>query len=164
MTADNCFRAAALLFATLVMTGIGGCGGDDDSYRDRGYERDRGVDTYPDRSNEDRTRDRDYERDRPRRPSRQDVPRGAVLIDESDERSMKHEPKNPGQAFVYDADDEYTVYETRLRPGDRLVVDPDRDSIKVNGMPDGKVNFRKGHHYRLYYLREDEARGRRDRY
>jgi hypothetical protein len=171
MTANYKIFGATVLAASLAIGGItGGCGGDDDSYRDRGYERERRVDTYPDRSYDDGVRDgddyrvRDRDSDRPRRPSRQDVPRGAVQIDESSERSMKHEPKHPGQAFVYDVDDEYTLYETRLRPGDRLVVDPDRDVIKLNAVPDGKVNFRKGHRYRLYYLRDDEARSRRERY
>jgi len=86
------------------------------------------------------------------------------VIEEGAGKTLRHDPAHPGRAYLYDMDDEYVVYETRLRPGERLAIDPDKDSIKIDGVKDAKVNLRAKHRYRLYYLRDDKATDRRTRY
>ena len=86
------------------------------------------------------------------------------MIDEGSGKTLRHDPARPGRAYLYDMDDKYVVYEARLRPGERLAIDPDNDSIKSDGVKEGNVNLRAKHRYRLYYLPDDRATDRRPRY
>jgi hypothetical protein len=139
-----------------------GCGDYDDSSSDHGYERDREP-VYREPVYRDRE---DYERDgyQSREPSLRDVPRGAVVVKETTTESMRYDPKHAGMVYLFDEDKGLVVYETQMRPGDRIAVDPDRDSIKINNVKDARINLASKHHYRLYYLRDDKAYDRRERY
>ena len=153
------FRITASLFIALAMFAIPACSDlDDDSDRDRDDQ------VRSDRISRDRDRDRyedDYDRDRydratrDRRSDAYGVPRGAVVVEEGDGKTLKHKPAHAGRAYLYDEDDDRVVYDVRLRPNESLVIDPDADSIKVDGARDAKVNLRAKHRYRLYYLRDD---------
>jgi hypothetical protein len=152
--------ALTSVFAAALAAGCGDSGAEDD-YRDRDRRGDERISERP-RYDEDA------------RPGREDLPRGAVVVDEGTSGTLRHEPAHSGRAFLYDADDRVVAYESRLRPGERLVINPADDSIKIDGVKDGKVNLRAKHQYRLYYLRDDRAtdrdlgrdgdRDRRERY
>ncbi len=150
------FRIAASILIALAMFTIPACSeSDHDSDRDR-YDDDRydRISRDPDRYDDEYDRDRD-DRSRDRRDDAYGVPRGAVVVEEGDGSTLKHKPAHPGRAYLYDVDDDRVVYDVRLRRDEALVIDPDADSIKVDGVRDAKVNLRAKHRYRLYYLRDD---------
>ncbi len=141
-----------------------GCGDTNDSRARRHRDRDR--DGLPDRTDPRPNRpdypDRDDDRyadrsDRPRGGSGRgldEIPRDAFKVTEGSDEKLRHEPKLDGRVYVYDVDEDILVFDTRLRGGERFVLDPGRDELTIDGKRIDKVNLRPSHKYRIYYLRD----------
>lgn len=61
---------------------------------------------------------------------------------------------NTGRAFTYDLCEHHVLNSEHLKPGDRYVVDPDRNRITVNGSAVATPDMNAQHIYRVYWLDE----------
>jgi hypothetical protein len=92
--------------------------------------------------------DRDVDRDR---DAATKVPKDARVVD-SGSGSLSYSARYDGSVYLYDEDARTVVWDARLRDGDRVSVDPDRNRIELNGRSGSNIDLKSGHRFRLYFL------------
>jgi hypothetical protein len=78
------------------------------------------------------------------------VPEGSVQVDEGKGR-MEYTAKSPGTVYVYDVTQDRLVYETKVRDGDRVTVDPEANRLEVNGKQDVNRDLQRDDRHRIYF-------------
>lgn len=150
------FRIALPLFGVLSFLAIGCADTKHDNHDRHHGDRDVSIDRH-DRARDDDVvvvdRSRDHAWDTTHR-GLDEVPRQAVRVGRRDESTpgLYVRPNREGRIYVYSEEGDRVIYSGRLHRHEEFVADPDRDVITIEGKRVSGVRFRKGDHYRLYWL------------
>ncbi len=149
MTTLRNLSLAGVLGLTVLTAGCSLLEGDSSrSDRDRDRDRD-GVILSSDR---DRDRDRDRNVERESGASR-GVPRDARVVDEGRGGTLSYSTRDEGTVYLVDETAGAVVWDQRVRDGDRITVDPDKNAIEVNGRSATKLDLKSNNRFALYFLR-----------
>lgn len=80
------------------------------------------------------------------------LPPGAELI-AAQKGGMVLAPRAAGTAYVFDTKTGKIVYTTVMKPGDKLVLFPEKDQILLNGIVAQETDLDPTRVYRFYYLK-----------
>src|SRR4051812_36889857 len=78
------------------------------------------------------------------------VPEGSVQVDDGKGR-LEYTAKHSGTVYVYDVTQDRLVYQTQVRDGDRVSVDPAANRLEVNGRQDVNRDLRRDDRHRIYF-------------
>lgn len=87
------------------------------------------------------------------------LPRDARLIDEVRGGRMSYTARDSGEVYLYDATARTVVWDGRVRDGDRVTVNPDKNRIEINGKEQADIDLKSNHRFELYST--DAGRSRR---
>jgi len=145
-------RTPVLFVCTVAAAFVIGCEENDKKSSDR--DRDgipNRADPRPDRPDLPADDDR-YDRDRG--VGMRGIPRDAVRLEKDEGPEMRVRPNRDGRIYVYDPRSERVEYEGRLHAKEEFVVNPDRDSITIDGKRVDRVQLSPKVRYELYFLRD----------
>jgi hypothetical protein len=114
-----------------------------DRHPDRATKRD--TDVLVDRP--DDLRDRDLR-------GLSEIPRDARRVDLGAGPRLTYHADHAGRVYLYDRDADRVVYSEKVRRGDEILVDPDRNVIELNGRALRDTDIPARHLYQMYYLPE----------
>lgn len=138
------FRTLSLV-AVLATATLGGCsmfGSDDDHHsRDDSRSSDRYDDT---RRSSDRYDSRDVRDIR-------GVPRNARLVDETRGGTLSWSARDSGHVYVADLSKGAVIWDKKVRDGDRVSVDPDKNRISLNGHDDTDMDLKSNNRFGLFF-------------
>jgi hypothetical protein len=83
------------------------------------------------------------------------VPEGSVQVDEGKGR-LDYTAKRSGTVYVYDVTQDRLVYQTPVRDGDRVSIDPDANRLELNGRQDVDRNLRRDDRHRIYFYSDHQ--------
>jgi hypothetical protein len=81
------------------------------------------------------------------------IPNDAVRVIDGAGR-LTYTAREDGRAYIYDEDVDRVILERDLLRHEQLVLDPDEDSITVNGEKVFKGNLERKHSHRIYFERD----------
>lgn len=84
-----------------------------------------------------------------------EIPASATMAVEGDERLTYLAPYD-GKVFVYDTNDERLVYSGDVEKGDEIMVDPDNESLMVDGRTAMEDGLRDGHRHQIFFEKQDD--------
>jgi hypothetical protein len=145
MTAFRNLTLAGVLGLGLLAAGCSAFDNDSRSDRDR----------YDDRYDNSRV-SRDVERDS---GAARNLPRDARVVDEVRGGRLNYSARDSGQVYLYDATAGTLVWDGRVRDGDRVTVNPDKNRIEINGKEQADIDLKSNHRFELYST--DVGRSRR---
>lgn len=105
----------------------------------------------------DRGRDEPYYGDGDREPyeDRYGLPDNAEMVRETRGQRVEFVPNRSGDYFLYYARERRIITGGRLLDGERLVVDPDRNRVYVEGRTVFDGDLKSDRTYRVYFARSD---------
>jgi hypothetical protein len=113
------------------------------------------YDRHPDRASKRdtdvRTDSRDDLRNRDLR-GLNEIPRDARRVDLGSGPRLTYHADKAGRVYLYDRDADRVVYSEKVRRGDEVLVDPDRNLIQLNGRDLRDTDIPARHLYEMYYL------------
>jgi hypothetical protein len=137
------------MLAGVVGLGLfaGGCSAfDNDHDRDRSSGSSRSSDRY-----DDSRASRSGDVDRASGTSRS-LPRDARLVDEVRSGRMGYTARDSGEVYLYDATARRLIWDGRVRDGDRVTINPDKNRIEINGKEQADIDLKSNDRFELYFL------------
>jgi len=86
------------------------------------------------------------------------VPRDARVVDEGRGSTLNYSARGDGEIYLTDASASTVIWDTKVRDGDRITVDPSRNRIEVNGREQTKIDLKSSDRFQLYFLGTDIRR------
>jgi hypothetical protein len=78
------------------------------------------------------------------------LPRDARVVDEVRGGRMSYAARDSGTVYLYDATARTIVWDGRVRDGDRVTVNPDKNRIEINGKEQADIDLKSNHRFELY--------------
>jgi hypothetical protein len=140
-------------FRNLTLAGVlglgllaGGCSAFDN---DNDHHSSRSSDRYDDRYDSGRVSRSGGDVERASGTSRS-LPRDARMVDEVRGGRMNYTARDSGEISLYDATARTVVWDGRVRDGDRVTVNPDKNRIEINGKEQADIDLKSNHRFELY--------------
>jgi len=135
-----------LSFAGLLGLGIlAGCGSSSDHRSSSSERRDRDVTLSSERVDVDPHTARH-------------VPRDARVVDEGRGSTLSYSARGDGEVYLTDSSASTVIWDSKVRDGDRISVDPARNRIEINGREQTKIDLKSNDRFQLYFLPTDFRR------
>jgi hypothetical protein len=90
------------------------------------------------------------------------VPRDARVVDEGAGGTLSYTARGDGEVYLNDRSAETVIWDAKVRDGDRITVDPDRNHIEINGRDQTKIDLKSTDRFQLYFLGTDYRNTSRD--
>ena len=148
-------------FRHLILAGVlgaglfaGGCSAfDNDHDSDRDSRSSRDYDRY-----DDARSSRDVDR---ASGTASKLPRDARMVDEVRGGRLSYTARYDGEVYLYDATARRVIWDGRVRDGDRITVDPDKNRIALNGKEQADIDLKSNDRFELYFLETGRSRSSR---
>lgn len=88
------------------------------------------------------------------------VPRDARVVDEGRGSSLSYAARSDGEVYLTDATAQAVIWDTKVRSGDRITIDPDRNRIEINGREQTKIDLKSNDRFQLFFLGSDYRNSR----
>ena len=89
------------------------------------------------------------------------VPRDARVVDEGRGGTLGYAARGDGEVYLTDASAQAVIWDSKVRDGDRITVDPNRNRIEINGREQTKIDLKSSDRFQLYFLPTDSRDYRR---
>jgi hypothetical protein len=89
------------------------------------------------------------------------VPRDARVVDEGRGGTLGYAARGDGEVYLTDASAQTVIWDAKVRDGDRISVDPNRNRIEINGREQTKIDLKSSDRFQLYFLPTDYGNYRR---
>jgi hypothetical protein len=119
-------RISFALFASLLIP-LAGCTHDNQTYDRRGVEVDQGTSLG--------------------------VPRSARRVDETRGGRLDFSVPDDGRAYLADDSAHTVIWDGRVRRGDRIYINPDKNRIELNGKKQADLDLKSNHRFVLFFDR-----------
>lgn len=86
------------------------------------------------------------------------VPRDARVVDEGRGSTLSYSARGDGEVYLTDASASAVIWDSKVRDGDRINVDPSRNRIEINGREQTKIDLKSNDRFQLYFLPTDFRR------
>ena len=83
------------------------------------------------------------------------VPRDARVVDEGRGGTMSYSARGDGEVYLVDSSASTVIWDSKVRDGDRVSVDPSRNRIEINGREQTKIDLKSNDRFQLYFLPTD---------
>ena len=90
------------------------------------------------------------------------LPRDARVVDEGAGNSLSYSARGDGEVYLNDRSADTVVWDSKVRDGDRITIDPGRNRIEINGREQTKIDLKSSDRFQLYFLGTDNRNTSRD--
>jgi len=90
------------------------------------------------------------------------VPRDARVVDEGRGSTISYSARGDGEVYLTDSSAQTVIWDSKVRDGDRISVDPARNRIEINGREQTKIDLKSNDRFQLYFLPTDFRSSSRD--
>ena len=90
------------------------------------------------------------------------VPRDARVVDEGTGSTLSYSARGDGEVYLNDRSADTVVWDSKVRDGDRITIDPGRNRIEINGREQTKIDLKSSDRFQLYFLGTDNRNTSRD--
>ena len=80
------------------------------------------------------------------------VPRDARVVDEGRGSTLSYSARGDGEIYLTDASARTVIWDSKVRDGDRISVDPSRNRIEINGREQTNIDLKSTDRFQLYFL------------
>jgi hypothetical protein len=88
------------------------------------------------------------------------VPRDARVVDEGSGGTLSYTARGDGEIYLTDRSAQTVIWDAKVRDGDRISVDPDRNRIEINNREQTKIDLKSKDRFQLYFLGTDYRNSR----
>jgi hypothetical protein len=92
------------------------------------------------------------------------VPRDARVVDEGAGGALGYTARGDGEVYLNDRSADAVIWDAKVRDGDRITVDPDRNRIEINGREQTKIDLKSTDRFQLFFLGTDYRDNRNSDY
>jgi hypothetical protein len=89
------------------------------------------------------------------------VPRDARVVDEGRGGTLNYSARGDGEVYLVDSSAQTVIWDAKVRDGDRVTVDPNRNRIEINGREQTRIDLKSNDRFQLYFLPTDSRDYRR---
>jgi hypothetical protein len=83
------------------------------------------------------------------------VPRDARVVDEGRGGTLGYAARGDGEISLVDSSAQTVIWDSKVRDGDRITVDPNRNRIEINGREQTKIDLKSSDRFQLHFLPTD---------
>jgi hypothetical protein len=83
------------------------------------------------------------------------VPRDARVVDEGRGSTLSYSARGDGEVYLTDSSASAVIWDSKVRDGDRITVDPSRNRIEINGREQTNIDLKSNDRFQLYFLPTD---------
>ena len=80
------------------------------------------------------------------------VPRDARVVDEGRGSTISYSARGDGEVYLTDSSAQTVIWDSKVRDGDRISVDPSRNRIEINGREQTNIDLKSTDRFQLYFL------------
>jgi len=90
------------------------------------------------------------------------VPRDARVVDEGTGSTLSYSARGDGEVYLNDRSADTVVWDSKVRDGDRITIDPGRNRIEINGREQTKIDLKSTDRFQLFFIGTDYRSSRDD--
>jgi hypothetical protein len=79
------------------------------------------------------------------------LPTDARVVDEGRDTTLRYEAREAGTVHLFDDSANMVVFSKKVKDGDRITVDPDKNRIEVNGAKEASIDLKSTDRFQLYF-------------
>jgi hypothetical protein len=88
------------------------------------------------------------------------VPRDARVVDEGTGSTLSYSARGDGEVYLNDRSADTVVWDSKVRDGDRITIDPGRNRIEINGREQTKIDLKSTDRFQLFFIGTDSRSSR----